>query len=371
MALFLGTLNSNAIFPTLYNFVVSHLTFARNIAKHQTQLVDLSRREGSLFGDKLLYTMTDILGSRDWLNDAEAPKLLELERPPLPVTQEIVLDQFRQIGLTVDNYLTKQAWEDEGSFGQFISVMTGWINETQKIHEAKTFNSFIGTHKADGVLQNRTVALPSDDNAEAENRLQAQTIARDLADLYVELEDASRDFNDNGDYRSYDREDMVVVWSAPYANKITKVDTSTIFHKDGMFDPFKYVLSAKFFGETITEDGTIPSGSANLTIRSLVEKDYNTVKRNHPDYVKSLHIFPGDLIPAGQSYKAYEAYTEDNTVMYKMYHKDAVPFMSSFRVGTSFYNERSLTRNDYLTWGYNTLDHLINYPFITVKAAQA
>lgn len=45
--------------------------------------------------------------------------------------------------------------------------------------------------------------------------------------------------------------------------------------------------------------------------------------------------------------------------------------LSAFEVGTSFFNAKSLTENRYLTWGYNTLENLSNYPFITVKAAQA
>ena len=43
--------------------------------------------------------------------------------------------------------------------------------------------------------------------------------------------------------------------------------------------------------------------------------------------------------------------------------------MSAFEVGTSFFNPKSLTENHYLTFGYNTLEYLKNYPFITVSEA--
>lgn len=248
--------------------------------------------------------------------------------------------------------------------------MQGWIGESKDTFEAKMFNSFIGTHTADGTAQNITVSLPTGDTAEETARLEAQTIARELADLFIELADANRNFNDNGNYRSFAKKDMVVVFNSEYSNQITKLDLPTLFHDDLGLD-FKHVLAPKYFGTVLTTGGTIPSGTTNLTIRSLVEKDYNTVPRSHPDYVKSLHIFPGDLIVAGQSYEAYEAYEEDPTVICKVYHKSAVPFLSGFSVGTSFFNPKSLTENRYLTWGYNTLEHLQNYPFITMKAAQA
>lgn len=371
MATFTGQLNQNEIFATLYNFIISELVFSDNISTTSSELADMSRVDGSLFGDSKIFVATDILGSSEWGNDAEALNLLQLHRPPNPETQVITIDQFRQISLTVDEYLSKRGFSGEGTYSSFMSVILSWIGETKRVYEGKLFNSFIGTNTADGTKQNITISLPTSDDPEKQARLEAQTIARELADLYVELADASRDFNDLGNYRSFAKEDMVVVWSAPYVNSITKMDLPTVFHKEGLIDGFKHSLPAKYFGNIKTTGATIPSSSANLTIRTLVEKDYNTVPRNHENYVKSLHIFPGDLIPAGQSYEAYEAYEEDNTIICKIYHTDAVPFMSAFEVGTSFFNAKSLTDNRYLTWGYNTLENLANYPFITVKAAAA
>jgi hypothetical protein len=45
--------------------------------------------------------------------------------------------------------------------------------------------------------------------------------------------------------------------------------------------------------------------------------------------------------------------------------------MSAFEVGTSFFNARSLTSNHYLTFGHNTLERLVDKPFITVTYAKA
>ena len=370
MAQFLGQLRPNEIFAALYNMIISQHVFADNIASTQSELVNMSKVDGSLYGDTKLYYSTDILGSSEWGNDAEAENLLALHRPQAPETQAITIDNFRQISLTVDNYLSKRAWGDAAAFGHFMSVMQGWIGETKDVYEAKMFNSFIGTNTAEGTAQNITKTLPTNDNPEVENRLQAQSIARDLADLYVNLADAGRDYNDNGNYRSFSKDDMVVVWNSAYVNKITKLDLPTIFNKEGILDSFKHSLPAKYFGNIKTTGGTVQTGTTNLTVRTLVEKDYNSVAPSNENYVKSLHIFPGDLIPAGQSYEAYEAYDEDSTIVFKMYHKNAVPFMSAFEVGTSFFNAKSLTENRYLTWGYSTLENLDNYPFITYKVVE-
>jgi hypothetical protein len=103
----------------------------------------------------------------------------------------------------------------------------------------------------------------------------------------------------------------------------------------------------------------------------LIEKDYNTVEPNQAGYDASKHVFPGDLLPGNTGYNANETYTEDTTVVFKVYHKNSIPFMTAFETGTEFFNPRALTSTHYLIWGYNGLEHLKNYPFITAKAVQA
>lgn len=108
MATFTGQLRSNEIFAALYNMIISQQVFADNLADNYT-LVDKARVDGGLYGDTKLYYSTDVLKSAPWGNDAEATNLLALHRPEAPECQAIVLDQFRQICLTVDNYLSKRA----------------------------------------------------------------------------------------------------------------------------------------------------------------------------------------------------------------------------------------------------------------------
>ena len=362
------TLRQNEIFGAIYNMIISQQVFADNIKGVKGTLADMSRVDGSLYGDTKLYYSTDCLGSIEWTNDAEAQNLLNLHRPEGPEVQAITIDQFRMIPLTVDNYLSKRAFSTEGTFSEFNSVMLGWIRDTKKIYDATLFNSFVGTTEATG-KQIVEVDIPAESDSadtEAYNRLVAQTIAKKFADLIVDLEDVSRDYNDYGNLRSYNSDDFVYVWNAEWVNKITKLDVPTIFHKDGLIDKFaQHTLPARYFGSVNDTAGT--TGVDNKTVRSLVEKDYNTVAPNQAGYVAKNHIFPGDLLPDNTAYDAYETYTENADIICKVYHKRSIPFMTAFETGTSFFNPRSLTETHYLIWGYNELEYLKNYPFITVK----
>ena len=361
MSVFNGQLNPNEIFAALYNMIIWQQVFADNVYDTQSSLVDAARVDGGLFGDTKLYYATDALKSTAWGNDAEAENLLQVHRPADPKCQSIVLNVFRKISLTLDNYLTKRAWSTEDAFSSFNSVMLGWIRTTKRVYDSTLYNAFIGTAASTIGKQTKTLTLPTvTDDQEAQNRLQAQTIAADMSDTLVDLVDFSRNYNDYKFLRSYNLDSLIVVWSSKWWNKITKLDLPTIFHKDGLIDKMgEYTLPSRYFGDINTSGGTVPD--TNTTIRALYEKDY-TVSGT------VTHVFPGDLLPNKATYAANETYTENPKVIYKIMHKNSVPFMSAFEAGTSFFNPLSLTENHYLVWGHNTLEYLKNYPMITVKS---
>lgn len=373
-----GKLNAHEIFASIYNMIISQEIFADNIKDTKASLVDAARIDGSMYGDTKLYYATDVLRSYAWGGDEEATKLLELNRPEDPECQAITLDVFRQIRLTVDNYLTKRAWSSENAFNEFNSVMLGWIRDTKRVYDSTTYNTFIGTYETSEGKQSQTVTLPTvEGDKEAENRLQAQTIATKVADILVDLEDVSRDYNDYENLRSYSADDFRYVWNSAYVNKINKLDVPTIFHKDGLIDKFaQYTLPARYFGDVVVKGTAVTSDGTSY--RSLVEQDVTlvealTYKGKTLPVGSKFHLFAGDIIPnkialASASAVLVPSYKENSNIICKIIHKDAVPYMSGFEAGTSFFNSRSLTENNYLTFAHNTLEAIHDKPFITLKA---
>ena len=360
MPAFTGTLKSNEIFAALYNMIISQEVFADNIAGTNSALVDKARVDGGLYGDTKLYYAVDVSKSAPWGNDAEAQNLLELHRPAAPKQQAITLDQFRQISLTVDEYLSKRAWGTPSAFSQFNSVILGTIRDTKRVYDSTYYNAFFGTDASTKATENITIDLTTATTGLTgleKSRMEGTVIAREVADLIDSLTDVSRDYNDYGFLRSYDEGAIKIVWNKKWLNKLRKVDLPTIFHKDGLIDKFGGdSLPARFFGDVLATSGTVVEGTP---VRSLIEKDC----------ANGTHVFPGDLLPVGETYGAKEVYKENPNVLCKVIVKEP-PYMSAFEVGTSFFNPKSLTTNHYLTWGYNTLEHFSNYPFITVKVKE-
>lgn len=360
-----GQLNTNKIYSAIFNMIISQRVFGDNIKGTNSRYMEEAREDGSLYGDTKLYFSCDILKSRDWLNDSEASKLLELERVQSPKCQAITINTFRIIKLTLDNYLTKQAWSTEAAFSQFNSVVEAMLSDTKRVYDSTLYNTFLGVHETDIGKQKVTITLPkapaasaTEQEVEAYNRISAQTIAKKLADIFDELEDPNRDYNDYEFMRSYDAGDFRVIWNSSYLNKITKMDTPQIFNNNIFEGLLSDKLPAKYFGKINTSGGT--TSATNTTIRSLIETDYG-----------SVHVFPGELLPGNTAYQANETYTEDGTIACKIYKKGAVPYMSAFSVATSFFNPQSLTDTRMLIFGHNTLQQLHNYPFITVRAVNA
>lgn len=380
MPAFTGQLNANEVFASLYNMIISQEIYASNIEGED--LVDKARVDGSLYGDTKLYYSTDALYSSEWGNDAEATNLLAINRPKAPEVQAIQLDVFRQIEVTVDNYLSKRAWVDEGAFATFNSVILGWLSDTKKIYDGTTYNVFMGTETSTATVNTIEVDLEADGNSAGEN------LGVAIANLFSALNDYSRDFNDYGHMRKYAKSRVKVLWNSDYLNTVKKIDLPSIFHNSELEASFVGDdMVPKYWGITITasnvatysastpttgkpiksSDSTYVPGTnhANGCLRAVVEKSV-TVGGT------AYHVFPGEEIPAGATVKATgnfelgEVYIVQDDIIGKVYIK-LPPYMSAFQVGTSFFNPKSLTENHYLTFGHNTLEHLKNYPFITLK----
>ena len=156
-------------------------------------------------------------------------------------------------------------------------------------------------------------------------------------------------------------------------------------------EDFREILPGKYFGVTITStnvstysDSTPTTGkpidsdtmvytpgvgNANGTLRALEEMEITVSSTTY-------HMFPGEELPAGAviytsaTDNLYgKIFIEDETIVCKITIDGSVPFMSAFQTETNFFNPLSLTENKYLIWGFNTLEHLKNYPFITLRVA--
>lgn len=351
MSTFNGRLNSNEIYSSLYNMIISQQVFSDRVGEGK-RLVDKARVDGGLFGDTKLYYSTDVLKSHSWGNDAEASNLLALDRPKAPECQAITLNQFRQIRLTLDDYLSKRAWTDEGAFGQFNAVMESYLGKTKRIYDVTTYNAFIGTAESTEGDQNQTVSVTATSGTTITAEDEAKAVAEKIADILDDMEDFATGFNDYGQGTMFDRLQVEVIWNSKIVNRLLKKDTPTIYHKDGLIDKIdNEKLNSKYFG-TINASATAGDGS---TIRSLIEQE-----------IGSNHYFAGELIKTGDTAPAGTSYTEDDTIACKLLVK-LPPYMSAFEVGTTFFNPRSLTTNRYLTWGHNTIEYLKGYPYITLR----
>ena len=374
-------LNANIVYTAIFNMIISQTVHTGNIKGTYGSLAERFKVDGTMYGDSKIFYATNVLKSRAWSGDSEAANLLALNRAPSPKAQVVQINQARVIALTVDNYLTKQAWSTPDAFSTFNNTMIGWMGDTKRVYESRLINTFVGNTVSQAakatINVDLTTAAGSASTEEESRRLQAQEIAYDIANLLVDLKDTTEDYNDYGFLRSYDEDDFYYVFNAKYVNQITKLDTPSLFHKDGLVDKMgKDILPSRYFGRAVTASdkgsGKIINASDEYdntkgTIRSLVEKEWTVSTTTY-------HVFPGDVLPNGTtivastgSFDPSEVYIEDDTIIAKIIHKEAVPFMGAFETNTSFFNALSLTDNRYLIWMYSEPVYLYDLPFLTIK----
>lgn len=399
--------NTNEIFTTLGNMIISQRVLADNINRGGDSLLSVFKTDGSLYGDTKLFYATDALKSYEWIQDSQdALNLLATHRPADPKVKAIVLDAFRQIPLTTDAYMTKRAFADEASFSQFTTVMIGWMDDTKYLYDESVINVCVGTTKTTQGKQNQSVTLTTGAsgaaNVEAQSRINATEIAKKAADLITDLTSPrnGKFYNDYGFRRIYSKDDFITVWNADVINTITKMDVPSLFHKEGLDQVLgkAYALAKEYFGTVITSSNvstysastattgkpitsgtgayTPGSSNANGMICSMIECDITVSAVEY-------HLLPGDEIPAGTVLASSAAagtmaygtiYIVDSSVLFKVIHKDALKYMSAFETSSEFWNARNLSTNRYLTFGYSDPFgtegiRLPNYPFITVSKA--
>jgi hypothetical protein len=351
MPTFSGKLSTNLIQTAIYNMIISQDVIGGSIHANYN-LVDKARVDGTLYGDTKLYYDVPTLVSTGWEQDSEtARNLLALHRPEPPKVQALTFGVYRQVALTKDDYLSKQAFGTEGAFANYQSILDGRLNKTKEVYDNTTYDAFFGTVTPTVTKEIDLSSITA--TGEEKNRLRAQTIASDIADLIDDMKDYGYSYTKNGFLRAFGEDEIKVVWNAAYINKITKMDTPTIYHKDGLIGKMgSDKLPSRFFG---TVNSAETKGIAAGTVRSLIEQT-----------IGSNHYWPGEAIAATDTAPAGTSYTVDDKVICKIYTK-LPPYMSAFNVGTSFFNARNLSTNMYQTWGHNVLEALDSEALVTVK----
>ena len=348
-----GQLATNEVFASLFNMIISLQVFTAGIGE-LSGIYSSKKVDGTLYGDTKLYVSTDALKSYEW-DGTDTPggyNLLTIKRPPEPVEEEITIGVFRQIPVTVDNYLTKRAFAQEGAFSSFNGVVLSWMDTTKRVYEHTTYTTkMLVTAQADATALTAIDLTATDAGMTGYDllRYKAQELYRQIEDQMKELEEPSRDYNDNEFLRTYKLSDFDIVVPLGVLSSVRKHDVPFLYGPDDK--PLFKEVHWKYFGTKKATGGT--TAATNTNIRALVEKDYG-----------SVHVFPGMLLPDSTAYLANEIYTAtyiarpsiSDNVTILMIHKQDFPIMSAFSVGTSFFNARRLDINHYLTFGHNEIE---------------
>lgn len=391
-----NALTTNEFYSALYNAysLVKTLADGRNF---DDSLASKYREEGGMYGDQLVYTDMDILYAYDW--DHNDTNVLAPNMRVKPTQQSIQIDQMKQIGLYTDEYLSKRAWMTSEKYDQFKSVVEAMIGNTKKVFDEKLLEVYVGTHEATGGNQTFIADVQTavgTATGEEKNRLEAQTIAKTVGDVFVALNDASNKYNDNGFVKRFSEDEFDIIWNAESYNKILYTDLPTIYHKDNLLKNGK-VLPSHYFGDLITSDTT---NTADGTSHRAVEDCIILTNAAGTTYSSSgayaTRILAGELLPTGtpivvpsspltyatstvgkningvQTAIRYNtnvhAYVANPNIVCRIVHKNGLKFASSFETSTEFFNAKNLSKNFYLTWCFAKPEYLKGYPYITVKA---
>ena len=406
MANFTGTLNVNSFYSSLFNAYRLIETYADSLSGLDNSLAEEWKSDGGMYHDKSVWTSMDILPSRDW--DPNDTNVLQPEMRVKPAQQEIVVDRARQIGLYTEEYMSKKAWVAPEVFDSFKAVVAAQVGKTKRLYESRKCNVYAGTTESAIGSQTQTITFPTDSgtgvtdettpvtttyaDTEKINRLRAQLVAKKIADIIVEIEDSTRDYNDRGFMDAYKKPQLEFIMNAAFYNEILYTDLPTIYHIDKLMQEAK-VLPARYFGDPVASSTTANGTSHRALEEYKIRVDGTGAYDATGTVIKN--VFPGDLLPSGTPivatstaettgtgnftidgyvypityYSTVHAYAESAKKICKIVHKNACKFLSSFETSTEFWNPKNLSQNRYLTWNFADPDRLAHLPWVSLNEA--
>lgn len=367
-AQFTGALNSNEIYNALFNIRILFQKLAPNTVKRD-EIVSLVDKATGMYGDTGVVQGMDIQGTYDFGMDAEAPKLLAINRNKTQKIEKFTIDQWRQTDVTNDAYISKRAFLDEGTFAMFNAYIVGTLSKAMDAFESGKVKSSIGTYNSPVAACRVKITLPAADGTEATERIRAAKIRQAILDLKADLADNQRKYNGYGFYASYDWNDFTPVFSTKYTNEINALALYSTFNPEYIKEASgSRQWTPKWFGTVNAESGN--TGASNTTIYSLIEVNSDGTN-NFPltDIqlaANTYRLFPGDLLPDNFAYEENTTYTKDEKVIAKVFAPEYVYYMTGYTQGESFYNPRSATTNHYLRKGFSDVQVSKFRPFITL-----
>lgn len=373
---FNGTLNSNEIYNALFNIRILFQKLAPSTVRRD-EIVSLLDKATGMYGDSGIVQGMDIQGTYDFGLDAEATKLLAINRNKTQKVERFVIDKWRQTDVTNDAYISKRAFLDEGTFAIFNGYIVGTLSKAMDAFESGFVKSSLGTYISPNTATTIEIELPVADGTEANQRIRAAKIREAILNLKDDMADNQRKYSGYGFYGSFNWDELTPVFNSKYMNEINALALYNTFNKEYLESATEgRRFTPKWFGTVLTTGGTTPETNLSApvsseTICSLVECNSDGTT-NFPLTDTQLadgvyRIFPGDILPGSFTYKANEAYQVDTTVIGKIFAPEYVYYMTGYQQGESFYNPRSATTNHYLRKGYSDVQVSKFRPFITLK----
>ena len=191
---FTGNLTSNEIYNALFNLRILFQKLAPQTVKRD-EIVSLLDKATGMYGSTGVVQGMDIQGTYDFGMDAEAPKLLAINRNKTQKVESYVINKWRQTDVTNDAYISKRAFLDEGTFAIFNGYIVGTLSKAMDAFESGFVKTSVGTYVSPIAACNITVTLPAADGTEATERIRASKIKKAILDLKADMQDNQRKYN--------------------------------------------------------------------------------------------------------------------------------------------------------------------------------
>lgn len=237
------TLNQNEFVEDILNLVVQVRTNKTTEGTRVNELIDAFYGDTVEYGDSKGYISVDTLSASDY---SKQSSLLQVNEPTMD-EQFLTTTDRKKVAVTINRYLMKGAFANEGSLSECLAVIESMLEKTKIIYTYKKIVSAFEGYtpaKATQRLDVNLIDTTGMTGSELTETKKANAIAlyEAIRNLSLAMQTPSRDYNDLGFEEMYNADDLVFVRSSKieafmnayaYANLLNsdKLDNIKLYDK--------------------------------------------------------------------------------------------------------------------------------------------
>ena len=230
-------LNQNEFIEDIFNLVIQVRTNKTTEGTRVNELIDAFYGDAVEYGDSKGYISVDTLSASDY---SKTSSLLQVNEPTMD-EQFLTTTDRKKVAVTINRYLMKGAFANEGSLSECLAVIESMLEKTKIIYTYKkiiaAFEGYVPAKQTQKLEVNLidTTGMTGVTLTETK-KANAITLYEAIRGLSLAMQTPSRAYNDLGFEEMYSPDDLVFLKNSKIESRMNAYAYANLLNSDKLDD---------------------------------------------------------------------------------------------------------------------------------------